>query len=70
MFVFNDGALCWGFPHFLPLMVLIPRGAGGWGELGPDWVGRCTVPVKLQMISGKFIAHVFGLETGPCVLCG
>lgn len=29
LFVFNDGALCWGFPHFLPLIVLIPRGAGG-----------------------------------------
>lgn len=29
LFVFNDGALCWGFPHFLPLIVLIPRGEGG-----------------------------------------
>lgn len=47
MFVFNDGALCWGFPHFLPLIVLIPRGTGG---PGPDWVGY-TVPAKLQMIS-------------------
>lgn len=46
MFVFNDGALCWGFPHFLPLIVLIPRGRGG---LGPGWVGY-TVPAKLQMI--------------------
>lgn len=47
LFVFNDGALCWGFPHFLPLIVLIPRGTGG---LGPDWVGY-TAPAKLQMIS-------------------
>lgn len=46
LFVFNDGALCWGFPHFLPLIVLIPRGRGG---LGPGWVGY-TVPAKLQMI--------------------
>lgn len=27
LFVFNDGALCWGFPHFLPLIVLMSRGA-------------------------------------------
>lgn len=32
LFVFNDGALCWGFPHFLPLIVLIPQGAGGTGS--------------------------------------
>lgn len=32
LFVFNDGALCWGFPHFLPLIVLIPRGRGGTGS--------------------------------------
>lgn len=50
LFVFNDGALCWGFPHFLPLIVLIPRGRVG--GLGPDWVGSLyMVPAKLQMIS-------------------
>lgn len=42
LFVFNDGVLCWGFPHFLPLIVSIPRGREG---PGPDWVGY-TVPTK------------------------
>lgn len=61
MFVFNDGALCWGFPHFLPLMVLIPRGAvcvwggGGFGTIGPDWVrtgwAATQYQLELHMIS-------------------
>lgn len=43
MFVFNDGALCWGFPHFLPLIVLIPGGGGtGSGLGGPDGTSKAA----------------------------
>ena len=66
LFVFNDGALCWGFPHFLPLIVLIPRGRRGTGS----GLGGLYGTSKAADDFPKFITHVFRLETGPRALCG